>query len=199
MLCEHALEAFDRYGVYSEDASVAHRAALQQGFIKAGTFSQSVPNGTPRGMLVNYETLPGFVPNVLLSLFGVNADPIWVRRMQMEALEYSKSSSKNFLKAGKFSGDSRQKEDRASAAVEQFANAILGPSYDKMLNITESVMSLLTPKVTLPRDAGGRVKWAQLKPIIAAASTPGAAYEALPFNPFEATHNSSAFEVIAFD
>lgn len=194
MLCEHALEAFEQYGVFKEDATATHTATLNQGFIKAGKLADGITVGAPRGMLVNYETLPGFVPTILPALFGVDVDPVWMRNMKNEASEYSKSSSKNFLKAGKFSGDSKLKEERASDIVEKYANSILGPSYKKMLEISERVISTMKLGHAIPRDNMGHIKWADMKPIVISSTAPEGLTD-LPFNPFESTHNSTAFEV----
>lgn len=191
MLCEHAIEANRLYDHYGDDAITADQRRRKEGFIRAGRLAYGVQRGGKRGMLVNYESLPGLLVDVLLKLFGVEGSLTWTINMQREAMAYSKSNARNILKAGKFSEDSKWKETHATAAVIEWANKMLGPSYKTMLNITEQ--SLIAMNYEIPRDKGGTVDWGAMKTIQSGGNT--AHRNDLPFNPFQSSHNSTPFEV----
>ena len=110
MLCNFAANAYEKYG-------------------------KRIVNGTEiqRGMLVNYESLPGVVPRALLPLFGIREVPAsWLTAMTVESKSYSKSSSSRMADRGHFGGDSHQKEARANEEIRNYATSILQPTYDKL-------------------------------------------------------------------
>lgn len=150
MLCNSALRAFELYGAYNDS---------QQ-----------------RGFLVNYDSLPGSVARLLLPSFGVEPSDHWLSKMAEESMSYSKGRGTSKL----FFGDSKDKDDRATAAIQQYSNAILQPSYDKMAAISSKALEAQSPdlfKKIAIKAADGRVlniNWKSLKdvPVVAPRSVP---------------------------
>jgi hypothetical protein len=105
MLCQSAVKANKKYGSYV-DAMGGNKT-------------------TRRGLLVNYESLPGFLPKVVLPLFHSAPDALWLVNMATESKLYSKSrrSSRSFT------GDSEDKDKRATERIQQFATSVLMPWY----------------------------------------------------------------------
>lgn len=96
MLCDFALQAYEKYGKTAADAAA----------------------GSPprqRGLLVNYDLLPGAVPKLLLPLFGQAVSPTWLEKLHAESKQYSKGRGSGFRL---FFGDSKDKEMRATAAIQ---------------------------------------------------------------------------------
>ena len=94
MLCDFALQAYEKYGKTSEAAGSP---------------------GRQRGLLVNYDLLPGAVPKLLLPLFGQKVTPTWLEKLHAESKQYSKGRGSGFRL---FFGDSKDKEMRATAAIQ---------------------------------------------------------------------------------
>jgi len=171
MLCESALDAYEEFGHYEGDPD------------------------RHRGLLLDYKMLPGAVPNLLLPHFGLPpAPPALLKSMTKESVQYSKSSLRNIKrgKSGVFSGDSEDKEKRATTAIDEWAEKILGPTFDKMTSLSLPVIHSLN---------GGNTDVATLKKIRGSDSVlaheeqgvlPSYAYE-----PFRNSHNSSRYEDIA--
>jgi hypothetical protein len=83
-------------------------------------------NYSQRGALINYDSIPGIFPKIILPLFQVNLTSKWLKKMTEESSQYSKSRT-----VGKeFSGDSEDKEERATENIVHWAEKILQPSYD---------------------------------------------------------------------
>ena len=60
-----------------------------------------------RGVLIPYDSLPGFVPQILLPLFRINPlPPSWLQKITEESNFYSKSRG---AKIRVFEGDSKDK------------------------------------------------------------------------------------------
>jgi len=118
-LCKSALSAYNKYGVTHDDS----------GHIKQ------------RGMLINYESLPGIVPRALLPLFKIDPDEAWLRKMDAESRVYSKGKGATTV----FKSDSRDKEVRATDAINRYAKMILDPSYDAMLEIGLHSLHAVSP------------------------------------------------------
>ena len=152
MLCNHALRAYQTYN------------------------STVMPDGTlrQRAFFVNYESLPGIIPQVVLPMFGIEASSSWLQRMDAESHKYSKGKSKSRT----FLGDTEEKNRRATKEIEQFGNAILLPSYDEMDFQAEDALKRLSPALWTKLqhsnsdnaigDTGGnkrRVRWEGLKTI----------------------------------
>ncbi|CAE7754646.1 unnamed protein product, partial [Symbiodinium microadriaticum] len=138
MLCEHALEAHEQYGKYT------------------GSDKQ-------RGLIVNYDSLPGIVPKVVLPLFGADVDADWIGKMIEESGKYSKARSEKT-----FAGDSEEKDQRASedfSGITKWANAILSPSYEKLEALSDkSISHANVPTVKdLPLLGSGHFDWAAVK------------------------------------
>jgi hypothetical protein len=93
MLCGFALQAYEKYGKFS-DATGSTRQ---------------------RGLLVNYDLLPGAVPKLLLPLFGQHVTATWLEKLHAESKLYSKGRGSSFRL---FFGDSKDKEMRATAAIQ---------------------------------------------------------------------------------
>mmetsp|Transcript_15280 Transcript_15280/g.23007 ORF Transcript_15280/g.23007 Transcript_15280/m.23007 type:complete len:862 (+) Transcript_15280:57-2642(+) len=202
MLCEHAVEAYEKYGVYDEASLRANSQAVQDGVIRAGRAQVEV--GAQRGILIDYQSLPGIIPRVVLPLFGVEPSDQWVQNMITESQEYSKGRGKG-PKSGTFKGDSADKEKHATDAIEQWAEKILAPTYNKMYATFRGVVEkeLSEP---IPRLENNDIDWNAVKIIPSrgspkSVSTFGLRRETsaarLLYNPFESTYNSTPFEYTA--
>jgi hypothetical protein len=134
MLCNFALNAYEKFGLY--------------------------PDGKQRGMLINYETLPGIVPKALLSLFRVNLDKRWLEKMQSESKHYSKSRNTIFRF---FTGDSKDKETRATSAIQQYAVKILDPTYHKLNTAARKAVTNLQSPLTMNFLQTSNAEWSTLK------------------------------------
>jgi hypothetical protein len=107
MLCSSALRAYEKYGVSTGADGSVHQ----------------------RGILINYESLPGGVARILLPLFNIVPTTTWLSKMAYTSTHYSKSRGK----APKpFFGDSEDKDQRATDAIQKFSALILQPSYEKL-------------------------------------------------------------------
>ena len=94
MLCNFALNAYEKYGTYTDESGRKRQ----------------------RGILLNYDLLPGAVPKLLLPLFGINKiTATWLGKIQSESKQYSKGRGSGFRL---FFGDSKDKEMRATSAIQ---------------------------------------------------------------------------------
>ena len=125
-----------------------------------------------RGFLVNYESLPGSVPRVLLPSFGVEPSDYWLSKMAQESKSYSKGRAVPKL----FFSDSEDKDERATAAIQQYSNSILRSSYEEMAAISttalKSLSSLLFEKIVIKSASGVAldINWKSLRDIPVAAT-----------------------------
>lgn len=88
---------------------------------------QSTGNTVQRGLLINYDSLPGYVAKVMLPHFGVNPLPQhWLQKMKEEADYYSKGRGGERA----FTSDSADKDNRATERIKLYANKILEPTYE---------------------------------------------------------------------
>jgi hypothetical protein len=173
MLCEFALEAYEAYGKYEGGSERA------------------------RGLLLDYQHLPGAVPALFLPHFGLPQAPApLLRSMAKESLQYSKSSKRNQNrgKSGAFSGDSEDKEKRASPAIDEWAEKIMGPTYEKMGALALPVLQTLSGGADLAtvRVIPDSEDLLTSEEEGASKALPQFAYE---YEAFRNTHNSSRFEV----
>jgi hypothetical protein len=172
MLCECAVEAFEEFGTYKSDPE------------------------RNRGLFIDYKYLPGAVPTVFLPHFGMTEAPAtWLlRRMSKESSQYSKSSSRNTKrgKGGLFTGDSADKEKRATAAIDDWSEKIMGATYEKMTSLSLPVLRSLSGGVDLAAisEIPGSENFASTAEEPSDVVPPTFAYE-----PFANTHNSSRYEV----
>lgn len=120
MLCSHALAAYEKYGVATD----------AQGSVRQ------------RGMLVNYDALPGIVARAVLPMFGVAPHAAWLTKMALESQHYSKGRGSSKI----FSGDSQDKDERATKAIVKYASSILLPAYDKLVALSEESLRAAAPK-----------------------------------------------------
>jgi hypothetical protein len=124
MLCLSALRSFEKYGTRLDAATNAQ---------------------VQRGVLVNYDSLPGYVPQVLLPLFGVAPLPgSWLRQISEESKSYSKSGKPK--KAGGFTGDSADKDGRATEAIQEYATKIMGPTFELMEQKSLQALNSIDPQ-----------------------------------------------------
>ncbi len=123
MLCKHALSAYEKYGMITDSGGKSRQ----------------------RGMLVNYESLPGSVPKVLLPLFGVEPTDVWLAKMAESATKYSKGRGGSRDKI--FTGDSQDKDTRATDEIVRNANLILQPTYEKMEAIAVGILQSRFPSL----------------------------------------------------
>jgi hypothetical protein len=120
MLCQSALDNYAKYGVSTTD----------EGHV------------IQRGIMLNYESLPGIIPRVVLPMFGAEVNGAWLHKMTKESKQYSKGRSSN---SRIFKGDSEDKEEHATEEIEKFASVILDPSYEKLLKISEESVRAVKP------------------------------------------------------
>ena len=154
MLCQSALNAYDKYGVIHNDAG-----HLRQ-----------------RGILINYESLPGIVGRALLPLFGAEPNEQWLHKMDEESKVYSKG--KGQTKA--FKSDSLDKESHATDAIKMYAENILDKFYVRMATIgLDSLQAISLEAYNQLSDSSGKrledvrdVNWKALKVVPEHASLP---------------------------
>lgn len=145
MLCSSAVAAFDQFSNYSITNS--NRA-------------------NPRGFLINYESLPGIIPTVILPHFGVEVSPRWRERMAEESVNYSKGRSTS----RKFESDSADKEERATAAIQKYSTAVLQSNYEIMVKKSLEGIQMVSPSIYTSLTSSGRINWDILKPIHSSVS-----------------------------
>jgi hypothetical protein len=127
MLCQSALDAYDHFGTRLDGDG----------------------NTIQRGMLVNYDSLPGYMPRTMLPLFGSNPSDLWLANIAEESKQYSKSRGPS----KSFTGDSADKDDRATENIQLYANKILQPTYDLLNAKAEDGFKRFTPEAF--QAAGG--------------------------------------------
>lgn len=148
MLCNSALEAYYKYGVYNDS---------QQ-----------------RGFLINYDSLPGSVARLLLPSFGIEPSGHWLSKMAVESKSYSKGRGDSKI----FFGDSKDKDERATSAIQLYSTSILKPTYDKMSAISAKSLQQLSPslfdQISIRGGDDVSVNWGSLKdvPVTATRSIP---------------------------
>ena len=126
MLCSYALRSFEKYGTRLDDASHEY---------------------VQRGVLVNYESLPGYVPLVLLPLFGVRPVPTaWLVRIKAESEYYSKGRGGKRMQQV-FRGDSEDKDGRATEGIQKYADLILQPSYEELNRKAVEALKNVAPEL----------------------------------------------------
>jgi len=204
-LCSSALSAWDTYG-----------------YITTLDDNSTAQVGTLRGMMVNYESLPGIIPSVVLPrLFNVSVSVPWLEKMQSEGPLYSKSfkppkGQEQPRRPGlNFGGDSADKESRASEKIFIWSERVLGPLYDRMQQIAVNTVQTLAPELRVESEA---LNWTTLAAIPKEAvlslqdtqaslvTRPPVAEEDViqslresvytPWNPFSERHISQPYEKI---
>jgi hypothetical protein len=147
MLCNYAVRNFEKYGTRVDPVS---KELVQ------------------RGLLINYDSLPGYVPQVLLPLFGIDPLPAaWLLKLTEESNFYSKSRG---TKLRTFKSDSEDKDSRATEAIENFADKILAPTYkvleEKALqglnSVAPTIIDAVLQKRSLQRE---QWNWKLLSPL----------------------------------
>jgi hypothetical protein len=143
MLCTHALQAYEKHGLYGPISGL---------------------EGRQRGLLVDYDSLPGIVANTLLPMFGVKPSSKWVNKMTLETSFYSKGHGREI----KFSGDSADKEQRATESIQKFSHDILDPTYSKLTASFIDGIQRLNPELldTVAINADGSRRWSALKSFV---------------------------------
>jgi hypothetical protein len=147
MLCNFALAAYDKHAMFSSEPT------------------------RQRGMLLNYESLPGAVPRALLPMFGIReVSASWLKQMAVESGSYSKSRG-----AGQhdFAGDSEEKDEGATKNIRHYANSILQPTFEKMTAHSKEALERVMSEeefdtLELPaaeRGPGREVNWAGLSAV----------------------------------
>ena len=125
MLCLRALSAYDKHALNTDKS-------------------------TPRGMLINYEALPGAVPRLFLpQLAGVLPNHEWMANIAVNTKFYSKASvarrSKS-LSTTHWKGDSKDKDARATDMMRKWTDRIMTKSYYKMNNHSAQLASRVASK-----------------------------------------------------
>lgn len=114
MLCNHALDTFRKYGKYSD--------------------------GSQRGMLVDYEGLPGILPKLIFpKLFKYTVSEQLLNKMAQVSTQYSKGRGEK----GTFKGDSEEKDKGANEAIQKYAEAILLPTYKTLYSLSLDTLQTL--------------------------------------------------------
>jgi hypothetical protein len=191
MLCEFALEAFSKFNATAE--------------------------GSQRALFLNYDSLPGVVPRVLLPFFGVVPLEFQISKMEEEAKHYSKSRNSAFRL---FFGDSADKEKRATKSIKQFADTILMQSFNKLNHFAvQAILNLGVSSTVQQALENANPNWSILKDIrgskVLAANTIEQIeqipiehsfkshhssvldpMEHLPWSPFANTHTSKPFDSV---
>jgi hypothetical protein len=120
VLCESALSTYEKYSTYKKSNS----------------------HNQQRGLLVNYDSIPGIIPKIILPLFNVNLTTKWLEKMVDESSQYSKSRVQK--SASEFMGDSEDKDERATEGIVTWAEKILQPTYELLDHAaTESLQNLI--------------------------------------------------------
>lgn len=119
MLCESALDAYENYGTRFDEAG----------------------NVIQRGLLVNYDSLPGFMPKIMLPLFGSTPDNRWLANIKEESSQYSKSRNPDKT----FTGDSADKDQRATENIQLYSEKILQPTYERLNAKAEDGLKRFSP------------------------------------------------------
>ena len=172
-----------------------------------------------RGLLVQYDSLPGFFASVVLpQLFRIELTPSWLSKMESEANMYSKGGKvlrgKINPREERFSGDSLEKESRATSEIILWSKLILEPTYQSMLKSSLEGLKKLNKRVYVElRDkcsnaegdrAGGEGteasswQWNVLSPLpsIQFEDAGHAEDVFVPWDPFATKHSSKPFEVL---
>ena len=192
MLCGFALQAYEKYGKRTTESGETVQRAL----------------------LINYESLPGSVPRALLPLFGVDLDQHWLNKIQSESQQYSKSRGVSYRL---FFGDSKDKTERATDAIQKNAELILSESYSKLNEKALDCYTSRFPELIRSSD-GTAFEWKSLSAIPESVRSLRAVSEAAdsseiglsnarhssvlplkefhPWLPFANHHSSLPFEVV---
>lgn len=126
MLCMHSLEAYEIFG---KSSSVEREIMI-------------------RGFLLPYESLPGSVVRIVLPLFKIKPSPSWVSAMKYESKLYSKGRDGEKV----FTGDSQSKNSGASREVKKWGNAILKPTFTRMMNASLNGLKALVKHNIIVQD-----------------------------------------------
>ena len=169
MLCGSALRAYAKHGVFTPTATTTANA-------NASNFVGEGPVTVQRGLLINYEALPGVVPRALLPMFGVKPSPIWLAKMAQVTTFYSKGRK---AKAGVFAGDSEQKDKGSNEAIQTYAKLLLSDSFSQLETALEEGLTRLgvalpANQTTVAVGATATVirDWKSMKPVPTTAVNP---------------------------
>ncbi len=141
MLCSSALRAYEKYPTM-----------------------QVKGEARQRGLLINYDSLPGSIPSALLPLFNVPLTQSWLEKMNEESNQYSKSRTGH----KSFTGDSADKDNRATEQIQEFAQSILGETYDTLNEKALDGFKNLLPELHSVWDGGidKPANWASIKTLM---------------------------------
>lgn len=153
-----------------------HLHMLCMNAIQAALAYNSTPAGVPRGLLLDYSSLPGSVLSLLRPLFGLPPAPAsLVNKIRAETSFYSKGRGESADKT--FSGDSQDKETRATQEILTLGSVILASSFTQLSALAETGARRTLPATlvdALPRLPGLSTRdWSSLKPISEVASASG--------------------------
>lgn len=122
MLCTHAIRNYEKFGTRLDPVT--------------NTLVQ-------RGVLINYDSLPGYVPQLLLPLFGISPLPAaWLLKLTEESNYYSKSRG---TKIRTFKSDSKDKDSRATEQIQLYAEKILAPTYKLLEEKAQQSLLAISP------------------------------------------------------
>jgi hypothetical protein len=96
-----------------------------------------------RGLLINYDSLPGIIPRVFLSMAGIEPSDSWLKAMSIESTFYSKGRRRP--EKITFKGDSEDKEERSTRSIQQYSKSILEPSFERMKVLSLDALQVVSP------------------------------------------------------
>lgn len=154
MLCKKALQNYEKYSIFTHP-SAGNRLNQQ------------------RGLLINYDSLPGYTAHVMLPFFGIDPLPErWLAKMEQESDFYSKG--RGVLSKRVFEGDSEDKDTRATDSINKYADELLSESFQLLNQKSVEGMRQAFPDVFSKLFPSGQVDWTAIKEIPTAASAAAA-------------------------
>jgi hypothetical protein len=220
-LCHTAIAMHARYGHYPPLPSLDPQSSGEGGqsgpeafpslpTARGGQPDRSLPR--TRGFIVDYDSLPGIFPRLLMTFLGVSVSDERFQQLIAVSSQYSKGRAWYYPKAGHFSTDSTDKKARATDAIRKWSSHLLDPSYQQLAALaTESYLALTagslanenTPQLALSEDTRVIEDWSPLKAMPTEQApdsspplfTSDSNFDAKLYNPFSTSFNSSYFEV----
>lgn len=165
----------------------------------------------PRGFMLDYDSLPGIFPRLLLTFLGVSVSEERFRQLVAVSAQYSKGRAWYYPKAGRFSTDSSDKKARATDEIRKWSGYLLDPAFQELSVLATASYQAVArrgeispPLLSIGKDTGVIDDWTPLKsmpseqtPETASSTlfTSDSNFDSKLYNPFSTSFNSSFFEV----